>query len=95
MTKSYVIFFLLVISIPLMLGINAWQGNKCGTIEREIKNIEEIQEKYVKENKTVVAEIADLLAVEQLDADARKKGLHKLHPENIIMIILRGKGSGL
>lgn len=95
MTKGYVVFFLLVISIPLMMGLNAWQGNKCGVIENEIKDIEEIQEKYVRENKTVVAEIAGLLAADQLDADARKKGLRKLNPEDIIVIVMRGKGRGL
>jgi cell division protein FtsB len=49
----------------------------------------------VEENKTVVAEIADLLAVDKLENDARNKlGLKKIRPEDVLLIIMGGKGRG-
>ena len=89
---SYNIFFM-VITIPFFLGINAWQANKCGEIRREIREIESRQENSVEKNKAVVAEIADLIAVDNLELEAQRRlGLKKMRPENIKLIIMGGKG---
>ena len=96
MKKYYAVFFFMVVSIPLFLGINAWQSNKCGEIRREIRELENRQENSVEENKAVAAEIADLLAIEKLEIDAQRKlGLRKMRPENTTLIIMGGKGHGL
>jgi len=95
MKKYYFLFFLAAITIPLFLGINAWMSNECGQIRYEIRNIEKEQEKLVDENKTVAAEIADLLAVDRIENEAQKRlGLRKIRPENVTLIIMGGKGSG-
>ena len=94
--KRYFVFFFMVASIPCFLGFNAWQANKCGEIRREIREIESKQENNVERNRVVVAEIADLLAIEKLEFEARYRlGLKKMRPENTTLIIMGGKGHGL
>jgi hypothetical protein len=96
MKKYYAVFFFLVVSIPCFLAFNAWQANRCGEIRREIRDIESRQENIVERNRTIVAEIADLLAIEKVELDARNRlGLKKMRPENTTLIIMGGKGHGL
>jgi cell division protein FtsL len=94
MTKYYVLFFLMVLTIPLLLGINAWQSNECGIIRNEIKRLEKNQENAVSENKMAATEIVDLLAINRLEAEARKMGLEKKQPEDVILIVMGRKESG-
>jgi cell division protein FtsL len=96
MKGYYALFFLMVITIPVFLWANAWQSNECGKLRNEIKKMEKSQENAVEENKTAVAEIADLLSVDKLENDARNKlGLKKIRPEDVLLIIMGGKGRGL
>ena len=96
MKGYYALFLLMVITIPVFLCANAWQSNECGILRNEIKKMEKNQENAVEENKTVVAEIANLLAVDKLENDARNKlGLRKIRPEDVLLIIMGGKGRGL
>jgi hypothetical protein len=94
--KYYVFCFLAAFSIPSFLGINAWQSNECGAIRNEIKRLERSQENSIENNKTVIAEIANLLAVDKLENNAQAKlGLTKIRPEDVWLIIMGGKGHGL
>jgi len=90
--KFYVLLFLMALSIPFLLGFNVWQSNKCGEIRNEIKNIEYRQENLIEKNKTVVADIADLLAIDKLELDAQRRlGLKKMRPEKVKLIIMGGE----
>ena len=93
----YPIFFIMVISIPVFLGINAGQANKCGEMRKDIKTLERLQENSVENGRIIAAEIADLLTVERLENEARiNLGLRKMRPEEIRLIILGGgKGRDL
>jgi len=95
MKKYYALLFLLALTIPVFLGINAWQANECGIIRSEIKNLEKTQENSLDENKTIANEIVNLLTAEKLDNEARKIGLRKMRPEDVILIVMGGKGRGL
>ena len=95
MIRNYVLFFAMVLTIPLFLGINAWQSNKCGILRNEIKVLERNQENSVNENKMAANEIVDLLSTERLEAEAKKMGLQKIRPEDVLLIIMGGKGHGL
>jgi cell division protein FtsB len=93
--KGYFVLFLMVISIPVFLWANAWQSNECGILRSAIKKAEKNQENAGEENKTVAAEIAKLVSVDKLEKDARNKlGLKKISPENVLLIIMGGKGRG-
>jgi cell division protein FtsL len=94
MKGSYVLFFLAILTIPLLWGINVWQSNECGVIRNEIRKVERRQENFVRETKTVAHEIGDLLAIDRLETEAHKLGLQKVRPEDVIVIIMEGKGRG-
>jgi cell division protein FtsL len=94
MTKYYVLFFLMVLTIPLLLGINAWQSNECGILRNEIKKLERSQESAIRENKIAANEIVNLLATSRLEAEARNMGLQKKQPEDVILIVMGRKESG-
>jgi hypothetical protein len=90
----YVLLFLAVFAIPFFLAISAWQANKCGEIKNHIEEIEISQRSMVEENKTIVAEISNLLAVDRLETEAQDRlGLRKIHPEGVTLIIM-GRGRG-
>jgi len=91
MIKAYALLFLMVLTIPVFLGLNAWQANKCGEIRNDIKALEKSQEQCVTENKAVTNEIADLLAAGRLEAEAQKLGLQKMRPEDVLLIVMGGK----
>ena len=96
MIKTYALLFITVLTIPVFLGINAWQSNECGEIRGDIKAIEKSQEQRVTENKAVATEIADLLAAGRVEAEAQKLGLHKMRPEDVLLIVMGGgKGNDL
>ena len=95
MKKYYALLFLLALTIPVFLGVNAWQANECGIIRSEIKSLEKTQENSLDENKTIANEIVNLLTAERLDNEARKIGLRKMRPEDVILIVMGGKGRGL
>jgi hypothetical protein len=76
------------------LAVNAWQANKCGEIKSQMKRIEISQETLVEENKTVIAEISNLLAVDRLETEAQNRlGLRKIRPKDVTLIIM-GRGRG-
>jgi cell division protein FtsL len=92
MTRYYAVFFLMVLTIPVFLAVNTWQSNECGILRSEIKTLERIQENRLNENKTIANEIVDLLATERLETEARKMGLQKMRPEDVVLVIMGGKG---
>ena len=95
MIKIYALLFLTVLTIPAFLGVNAWQANECGKLRSEIKTLERSQEQCVTENKAVATEVADLLAAGRVEAEAKKLGLHKMRPEDVLLIVMGGKkGNG-
>jgi hypothetical protein len=95
MTKYYVLFLFLALTIPLLLGVNVWHSNECGIIRKNIKQVEKAQENCVEVNKTVVNEISQLLSVTRLENDAQQKlGFKKMRPEDVMLIIMGGKERG-
>jgi hypothetical protein len=95
MKKGYFLFFFLVLTIPVFFFINVWHSNECGVIRKEIRQLERVQENSIEENKTVANEISNLLTVTRLETDAQKRlGLKKMRPEDVMLIIMGGKGRG-
>lgn len=96
MKKFYAAFFFMVVSIPFFIAVNVWQANQAGEIRREIRELEQRQENSVERNRAVAAEIADLIAIDNLELEAQRRlGLQKMRPENVRLIIMGGKGRDL
>jgi hypothetical protein len=97
MIKKYVLIFIMVLTIPLFLGINTWQSNKCGHLRREISRLEREQVEMMEKNREAAARVTEMLAAGKLEQEARERiGLKKMRPEDIFLIrITGGKGSDL
>jgi cell division protein FtsL len=94
--KKYLLLYAAVITIPLLLGLNAWQSNRYISLRQEIKRLEEAQEEWVESNKRLIAGIAVLSSPKRIEFIAREMGLRKIRPENVLQIkIERGKDSEL
>jgi len=96
MSKKYVLILLMVLSVPLLFGINAWQANKSGKLQREISRLQREQTEMTEKNREAIAGITELLSTDNLEYNARKiPGLRRMLPEDIMLIrITGGKGSG-
>jgi len=95
MKRYYVLFILMILTIPVFLGVNVLQSIECGVIRNEIRKLEKSQEDCLNNNKAIAGEITDLLAIDKLEAEAKKMGLQKVRPEDVLVIIMGGKGRGL
>jgi hypothetical protein len=97
MAKRYVLIFLMVLTIPLFLGLNTLQSNKCGDLRRELGRLQREQVEMMEKNREAAARVTEMLAAGKLEQDAREKmGLKKIQPEDIFLIrITGGKGRDL
>jgi len=95
MRKLYVMLFVVAFTVPVFLGANAWQSNRCGALRGDIRRLERAQENLLEENKTVAAEIANLLAIDRLERDAvYRLGMTRMRPEDVTLIIVGGDELG-
>jgi len=83
-------------TIPVFLGINTHQANKCSELYREIEQLQKTQAEIVEKNRQAAADVMELLSTAKLDNDAREKlGLVKMRPENVLLVnITEEKGHG-
>jgi len=87
MFKRCVLLYLIVFTIPLFLGITAWQSIRYSDLEKETRVLEAAQEKWVENNKRLIADIATLTSSEKVENIAVKElKLEKILPENVLQI---------
>jgi cell division protein FtsL len=84
---KYIWVYIVVISIPLCLGFNAWQSARYSEVSREIKRMEKVQTEWIESNKRLIAGIAMLSSSERIEQIAQNDlGLVKKTPEEILQI---------
>jgi cell division protein FtsL len=77
----------MIFTIPLVLGLNAWQSFRYRELERELTELENAQEKWVESNKRLIAGIAVLSSSERIEYIAlHDLGLIKKDPEDVLQI---------
>ena len=80
-------FYCLILSIPALLGLTAWQSSRYGDLERELKKLEKTQEEWVENNKRLIAGITLLSSPDRIEHIARNElGLQKKRPEEVLQI---------
>jgi len=90
-----ILLYLAVITIPLFLGINAWQASRYASLQKEIRRLEQAQAEWVESNKRLIAGIEVLSSAERIEHIARTDlEMSKIQPENVSLIKIEGgKGS--
>ena len=88
------IFFilLLAVSIPALLCLYAFQAKRYTDLTREIKELENKQEKLIEDNKKLVSEISILSSAERIEKIAVEElGMHKAESDDIIRVEMTGE----
>jgi cell division protein FtsL len=94
MKKRYFFLYFLVLTIPMLLGLAAWQSIRYQNLNREIKTLELTQGEWVESNKRLIAVIAEYSSPERIeDIAINQLGLQKIKPEYLLQVrIVEGKG---
>lgn len=87
-----VLFSLLVLAIPLMLCLYAFQAKKYTELTKEIIELEKNQEKLIEENKQLVNSISVLSSADRIEKIATEElGMHKAETEDIVRVEMTGE----
>ena len=87
MKKRYALLYFIVLSIPLFLGIVAWQSVRYTELDRDVRRLEAAQEDWVENNKKLIAGIAVLSSSRRIEQVAvRDLGLVKIAPEDVLQV---------
>jgi cell division protein FtsL len=87
MIRRYLLLYFIVLSIPLLLGITAWQSFRYIELDKDVRRLEAVQEDWVESNKRLIAGIAVLSSSERIEAIAlRDLGLSKIQPEDVLQV---------
>jgi len=87
MIRRYALLYFLVFSIPIFLGIVAWQSIRYAELEKSVRRLEAVQEDWVENNKKLIAGIAVLSSSGRIEQVAvRDLGLSKVRPEDVLQV---------
>jgi cell division protein FtsL len=85
--KRLLFLYFFVLTIPVSLGILAWNTSRYAALEREVERIEAAQEEWVESNKRLIAGIAVLSSPSRIEKIAKEQlGLSKIRPEDVLQI---------
>ena len=92
MSMRYVVLYFIALTIPMFLGLTAWQSVRYAALEKQTKTLEQDQEKWVEKNKRLIADIAAITSSGKVEEIAVKDlGLKKILPENVLQIWIERK----
>ena len=88
-----ILFYVIVLSIPLTLGICAHQAARYDALKKEMSRLMDEQELLVDTNKRLITEIAGLSSSARIEDFARNTlGMDKKDPEDVLQIHIFGGG---
>lgn len=94
-TKSIfqnILIILVVVAIPLLLVLYAFQTKKYTDLTKEIVELERKQEKLIEENKKLVSDISVLSSADRIEKIAVEElGMHKAVSEDIVRVEMTGE----
>jgi cell division protein FtsL len=90
MFRRYFFLYFVVLTIPMFLGITAWQSIRYSRLDREVRRLEAVQEDWVESNKRLIAGIAVLSSSERIGSIARYDlGLVEIQPEDVLQVRIK------
>jgi cell division protein FtsB len=94
MKKKIAVMYVLVITIPMLLGLLGWQTGRYAALEKEIARYGAAQEECIAGSRRLIADIALLSSSERIESYARDRlHLSKKRPEEVLQIQITGERS--
>ena len=91
MIRRYVLLYFIVFTIPLFLGLAAWQSVRYERLDKGVRRLEATQEDWVESNKKLAAGIAVLGSSSRIEQVAiHDLGLSKIQPEDVLQVRIEG-----
>ena len=92
MIRRYAFLYFIVFTIPLFLGVAAWQAVRYTELDRDVRRLEAVQEDWVESNKKLIAGIAVLGSSRRIEQVAvHDLGLTKIRPEDVLQVRIAGE----
>ena len=93
MIKRYLLLYFIVFTIPLFLGLAAWQSVRYAKLDKGLRRLEATQKDWVESNKKLAAGIAVLGSSSRIEQVAvYDLGLSKMRPEDVLQVRIEGGG---
>ena len=91
MIKRYILLYFIVFTIPLFLGLTAWQSVRYTKLDKALRRLEAAQENWLESNKKLAAGIAVLSSSSRIEQVAvHDLGLSKMQPEDVLQVRIDG-----
>jgi cell division protein FtsL len=90
--RTIALFYFFILTIPVFLGLTAWQSVRYTELEKNARRLEAIQEDWIEKNKRLIAGIAVLSSSARIEQVALNDlGLSKVQPEHVLQIRIEGE----
>ena len=87
MIRRYALLYFFVFTIPIFLGVAAWQSVRYTELDSNIRRLEAVQEDWVENNKKMIAGVAVLSSSSRVEQVAvHDLGLSKIRPEDVLQV---------
>jgi len=91
MIRRLVFIYFIVFTIPLFLGLTAWQTVRYAKLDKGLRRLEATQEDWIESNKKLAAGIAVLSSSSRIEQVAvYDLGLSKMQPEDVLQVRIEG-----
>jgi cell division protein FtsL len=91
--KNRLFLYLIAVSIPAVLGLQAWQSSRYARVEAEVRALEKAQIEWLESNKRLIAGMAVLGSSERIERVAMNDlGMQKIKPEAVLQVHVRSRG---
>ena len=94
MIRRYLLIYFFVLTIPIFLGVAAWQSIRYTELEKNVRRLEAVQEDWIESNRKLIASIAVLSSSGRIEQVAvHDLRLSKIRPEDVLQIRIEGETS--
>jgi cell division protein FtsL len=86
--------FALLLSVPLLLGLNVMQASRYSSLRQALSEKEDAQLEWVDKNKNLITDLAALEAPARIEKYAQEKlGLRRAKPDEVLRVELKNDGA--
>ncbi|MFP4441678.1 MAG: septum formation initiator family protein [Spirochaetia bacterium] len=87
-------FYSLLLIVPVLLFLNGWQAYRYYALEKEIDELEQVQNQLFEENKKAIAAISVLNSPARIAEIARELDMEKAELDRIIRVVFQERDTG-